>query len=128
MSPTYDDIRKLIERRFRRRMFFSFHAIFFMAAVIVTGWWILTHEVYYGDWQNLWYLAGWAVIFFLHALLYRLSNARDREIEAIWSGVYGVVSPEKQKFGLEEDRYVHLFEDGEWIGDIEATERPKRRG
>ncbi len=125
MSPAYDDIRKLIERRFRRRMFFSSHLIFFMAAVIVTSWWILTHEVYYPDWQNLWYLAGWAVIFFLHALFYRLSNARDREIERSWA-LYG----EKHKHETS-DYPAYLsdqLQEVDWDETEMLSEKPKRRG
>src|SRR5688572_17167572 len=128
MSPTYDDIRKLIERRFRRQVLFGLHLSAFLFLSVVLGWWVLTREPVPGDMQHMWLIAAWFAVIVAHGFIVRMANARDREIEAMWSGVYGVVSSEKQKFGLDEDRYVYLFEDGEWIGDIEATEKPKQRG
>jgi hypothetical protein len=128
MNPDFQEIRKLIERRFRRRALFGLHFIAFAATVIVTTWWMYSHPVYPGDWQNLWYLAGWAVIFLGHWLFYRLANTRDQEIEAAWERSYGSTmldaEESEQKFKPTSNR-LRLFENDE-VQDEWVEEKPKR--
>jgi len=131
MTPNYEEVRNLIERRFRRRLLFGLHFVAFMAAVLVTAWWISTHYVYPGDYGNLVYLGGWGAIFVIHWLYYLLANARDREIQSVWTRVYGdaALTADRPKHVLEEDQdFMHLSSDAEWINGLEDAEKPKRRG
>ena len=127
MKPDYQEIRKLIEGRFRRRLLFMLHFLAFIVAVTATASWISTHYVYAGDWENLWYLVGWGAILFAHWLFYSLANRRDREIEATWERVYGrSVSDDgpEQKFKLASHR-PEYYEAPE-IQDEWFEEKPKR--
>jgi hypothetical protein len=131
MTPTHQEIHKLIERRFRRRLLFTLHFLAFMAAVLATAWWISTHWVYPGDWKNLAYLGGWGALLFVHWLYYNLANGRDREIEAAWERVYGEADlfAEKPKHTLlDNEDFLPAAHDAGWMQDVEFAEKTKRRG
>jgi len=128
MSPDYQEIRKLIERRFRRRVLFVAHMSAFIVTLIITAWYVLTQYVYIGDWNNLWYLAGWAIILVLHWGYLLMAKQRDQEIEQAWYHAYGGASADRMQYVPEDESFTRLSEDGEWMmGDI-RVEKPKRRG
>jgi hypothetical protein len=118
MTPSYQEIRNLIERRFRRRLLFVLHFVAFMTAVLATAWWISTHWVYPGDWKNLAYLGGWGALVFIHWLYYNLANRRDCEIESAWERVYG-----EARRSDTDDYPAYISDDGELI---DWTDEPDR--
>lgn len=128
MNPDFQTIRKLIERRYRRRIVFGLHLTIFTCVVGVTAWWMLTHQVYQADLKNLWYLVGWTVILFLHWLIYTLINMRDREIESAWERVYGKSSSDTVVSELTDRPIPNRL----WLAETEsfeddwAAEKPKR--
>jgi hypothetical protein len=127
---TYDEIRKLIERRYRRQIMLGLHLTLFVLAAAGTTLWMLTHTVYQGDLKNLWILPGWAFFLFVHWVYFRLANGRDKEIEAAWMRYGRNDIPEKPR--PKEAYWTALSDDGElidWTDEpSEKREKLKRRG
>jgi TRAP-type uncharacterized transport system fused permease subunit len=118
MLPTYDEIRKLIERRYRRWVIFALHLSIFVFWFAVLGWWVITREPVPGDMQNLWIMAAWFAALIAHGFIVYMSNARDREIERAWERYGG-------KHKREMDDYpVYLSDDGELV---DWTDEPGHR-
>lgn len=84
MTPTFNDIRKQVERRYRRQVIFGLHLTLFIAVCAYLGCWLLTHELYFRDAQHLWIMAMWFVFLAAHWFVMRLGNTRDREIQQAW--------------------------------------------
>jgi hypothetical protein len=127
MTTSYDEIRKLIERRYRRRLIFGLHLTLFGLTVLGVAWWMMTHVVYAPDLDNLWYLVGWGIFLLVHWGYFRLASARDAEIEAAWARYGRNDLPEKSK--PDEANWLALSDDGELIDwTDEPGEKLKRRG
>ncbi len=126
MNPDFQEIRKLIERRYWRRLLFVLHFLAFMVAIIATASWLSTHYLYEA-WENLWFLVGWGAILFVHWLFYSFANRRDREIEATWERLYGRSTPDdepNQKFKPALSRLLSY--DASKVQDEWFDEKPKR--
>jgi hypothetical protein len=130
MSPDYQDIRKLIEGRFRRRVVFVVHLTLFILTLVIAAWYILTQYVYDKDWNNLLYLAVWGVLLGLHWAYLVMAKRRDQEVERAWYHAYGAKPPDRVNPTYPEDEFhpTRLSEDGDWMVEYEAKEKPKRRG
>jgi hypothetical protein len=126
----YDEIRKLIERRYRRQIILGFHLAVFVLIGVGTTVWMLTHTVYEGDLKNLWLFPGWAFIVFVHWAYFRLANARDREIEAAWTRYGREANYEKSK--PDDANWMALSDEGElidWTDEpSDVREKLKRHG
>jgi hypothetical protein len=127
MNPDFQEIRKLFERRYRRRLLFVLHFIAFMIGVAAMVSWLSTRFMYAENMEYLWFLAGWGVILFVHWLFYSLANRHDREIEAIWERLYSRATSDdepEQKFKPAPNRLLSY--DANEVQDEWVEEKPMR--
>jgi hypothetical protein len=112
--PPFNERRRLIERRYRRRLIFTFHLLGFIVLCItpVPIWWrtgadVLVMRTY----------AIWFIVLLMHYLYFRLMAARDQAVEAAWR-TFNNPSHQYDPFTVVEDkrkRLVQLSDDGELI-------------
>ncbi len=125
----YRDIRRRIEQRYNNRIAFFSHLTAFLL-VNLLGWFLYMAYQPSGDLLLTLLLlgsGGWLVGMAIHTIIYVLSEARDRAIEAAFTRARGEPdSPaEKPKRG----RRARLAEDGELLdlAEAEVLERMSRR-
>jgi hypothetical protein len=127
MNPDFQQIRQLIERRYRRRIRFALHLTLFILALMAVAWYLIDQYPYTRDPFLLAVMAAWGVILASHWGYVAMSNARDREVESAWERVYGKAESDA------EDQYaarlvsarLYADEDVE-VQDEWIEEKPKR--
>lgn len=119
-TPSYDDIRQQVERRYRRRSFLLYH--FGFAAVCLTVVWLTTTRMGSPGVAMLLTLL-WAGLFILHGVKVLMDEAKDRAIESTWRRYHGdfAYADEKPKRDT-----LHLTDDGELLDIVEDEENQKR--
>ena len=132
MQPSYDEIRRMIERRYRRTLLLGLHVTAFVLVALYIGWWMLTHVVYYPDVNNLGLLLLWAFVLFIHWCYFRLTDTRDQEIKTAWERYAERPEQSSAAWESETDNRLELSDDDEWrdwTDEPDALhEKPKRRG
>ncbi|MBZ0286361.1 MAG: 2TM domain-containing protein [Anaerolineae bacterium] len=125
-EPNYDEIRERITDRYNNRIGFYSHLISFLI-INGLGWglWLATPEMARSGILSVLLLissAGWLVGMLIHALIYGMTEARDRAIERAIAAERGWDTGEKPK----RDPRVRLTIDGELeeIDDDEADYTP----
>lgn len=117
-TPSYEEIRRQVERRYRRRALFIYHLIIACAGI-----------------PALWFVAGrngivslvitvlWVGLLLLHGVRLLMEGAKDREIERTWRRYYGDIGYEdvkpKRSFRLSDDAELEVIEDDDYA-------KPKR--
>ena len=117
-TPSYDEIRQQVERRYRRRVNFIFHII--ISAILSGMIWVFAPVTSIG----LVIIALLMVSLLLHSIKLLLDGWRDREIERTWQRYYGDLPYEKPKREM-----LHLTDDGELeVIEEETQDRKMMRG
>lgn len=110
-TPSYDDIRKQVERRFGRLALFIFHVIMAITTVIVI--WLIDPTPQDGTPV----LAGlWLGVLVWHAIKVYMDGVRDREIERTWHRYSGdnrtdIDEKPKRMMRLTDDDELEIVED-----------------
>jgi hypothetical protein len=112
-TPSYNEIRQQIERRYRRRSLFIYHCI--IAAVSLLAIWLI--KPFSSPTYIIFVL--WMGLILLHGIHMLMEGAKDRAIERMWRRYYGDIDYEKPK------RTLHLTDDAE-LEEIE-DELPERK-
>ena len=108
--PAYDDIKRQVERRYRRVTFFILHVI--LAITIVGVVWAIKPNPGEG---TIVMGALWAGLLIFHAFKLWLDNERDHEIERTWAKYAPTAIYEKPK------RHSRLSDD-EFDSDSEVRD------
>src|SRR5688572_22931913 len=118
-TPSYDEIRQQVQRRYRRRSYFVLHLI--MAVTGTAAIWMIDPTPQDGT-PVIALL--WAGLLVFHAVkAFVLDEAQDREVERMWRRYSGEFDDEKPK------RSLHLTDDAEIeVIEEEAQERRYIRG
>lgn len=127
MNPDFQQIRTLIERRYRRRIRFALHLTVFILALMAVAWYMVSQYPITRDATLLAFAVAWGVILASHWGYVAMSNARDREVESAWERVYGKAAPDAEDQYASRSVSSRLYADedvevqDEWI-----EEKPKR--
>ena len=109
-TPSYDEIRRQVERRYRRRSAFIYHLIIACAAIPAIWFVARSNGIVSVTITLLW--VGLLVLQGVHLLL---EGAKDREIERTWRRYYGDIDYEdvkpKRSFHLSDDAELEVIED-----------------
>jgi hypothetical protein len=119
-TPSYDEIRQQIERRYRRRSFFIYHVIIAIASLSAIAVMSKGDNTFEEVMAALWF--GLLV---LHGVKVFMDEARDRAIERTWRRYYGDLPyvDEKPK------RTLRLMDDAELeVVEEDLPERKYMRG
>jgi hypothetical protein len=105
-TPSYDDIRQQIERRYRRLSWFVFHVI--MAVMTVAVIWMIDPTPQDGSPVIA---ALWCGVLIFQAIKIWMDTVRDREIERTWQHISGENVAEKPKRSRIQDAELEVVED-----------------
>jgi hypothetical protein len=127
MNPDFQEMRTLIEWRYRRRIRFALHFTVFVLAAMVTTWYMLTQYYYTQNQMFVAIMVAWTLCLVFHWGYLRLANGRDHEIESAWERVYGKAAPElipAEPIPRRANR-LRLVENDQ-VQDAWVEEKPKR--
>lgn len=119
-TPSYDEIRQQVERRYRRRSLFIYHII--IAVTCLTVIWLVDLTPYT---VAPFLTVLWAGLLVLHGFRVFMEEVRDRAIESTWRRYYGDLpyADEKPK------RTLRLTDDAELeVVEEDGQERRMMRG
>jgi hypothetical protein len=108
-TPSYDEIRHQVERRYRRTSVFIYHLI--IAFVSLASIWYISRDGRVAIVMTL----LWGGLLALHFVRLVTESAKDRAIERTWRRYYGDFDYEKPKNALylTDDAELELIEDDE---------------
>lgn len=119
MTPTYEEIRQQVERRYRRRSLFIYHII--IASVCLTVMWLTASHI---DALPEAITTFWIGLLLIHGARIFMSERSERAIERTWQRYYGDLPYEKPKRDM-----LHLTDDGELeVIEEETQDRRMMRG
>lgn len=83
-TPTYDEIRQQVERRYRRRSLFIYHVIIAVASMTVM--WLMGSPF---SMLPEAITTFWIGLLIIHGVRVFMHEARDRAVESTWRRYYG---------------------------------------
>jgi hypothetical protein len=110
-TPTYDEIRQQVERRYRRRSLLVYHIIIAFVCLTVI-WFTASHVSMLPEAITTF----WIGLLLIHGVRVFMSERSERAIERMWQRYYGDLPYEKPKRDV-----LHLTDDGELEVIEEAT-------
>jgi hypothetical protein len=109
-TPSYDEIKRQVERRYRRRALLIYHVI--IAAAGLPAIWVVARP---NTIVIFTITALWVGLLLLQAAHAFIESAKDREIERTWRRYYGDIDYEdfkpKRSFRLNDDAELEVIED-----------------
>ncbi len=109
-TPSYDEIKRQVERRYRRRSAFLYHLI--IACAGLPAIWVIGRM---NTVVIFTITALWVGLLLLHGVHLLLEGAKDREIERTWRRYYGDIDYDdikpKRSFRLNDDAELEVIED-----------------